>query len=418
MSATSSIDEWLAWQECCHVKEIDLGLERVATVYTRLNPKKTKPIYSVTVAGTNGKGSSVAMLESILIAAGYRVGVYSTPHLTSYNERIRLNGQPVADGQITESFSRINNAREEVSLSYFEFGTLAALDIFEQQNVDVQLLEVGLGGRLDAVNIIDADAALITTIDIDHIAWLGDDLSSIAREKAGIFRAEQKAVCADKSVPKSLIDYANALKTNLLLAGKDFDVQLNSKSWRLMANHELAGEYPMPALQGQHQIQNAAGVISLLAHITDDIPVNKESINQGLQTVNLAGRLQQVASSPDVYLDVAHNAESALALLEFVKTKEYNELHVVFSILDDKDLDPVIQPFINIVKHWHIAPLKTARAQSTDTIEAYLQHSGSRYTTYESMPLAFKGAINTTQKDDLLVCFGSFYVVEACLDAL
>jgi len=391
----------------------------VATVYTRLNHKKTKPIYSITVAGTNGKGSSVAMLESILIVAGYRVGVYSTPHLTTYNERIRLNGQPVADEQITESFSRINNARKEVSLSYFEFGTLAALDIFEQQNVDVQLLEVGLGGRLDAVNIIDADAALITTIDIDHIAWLGDDLSSIAREKAGVFRAEQKAVCADKSVPKSLIDYANALKTNLLLAGKDFDVQLNANGWHLIANHLLTGEYSMPALQGQHQIQNAAGVISLLAHIADDIPVDKESINQGLQTVSLAGRLQQVASSPDVYLDVAHNAESALALLEFVKSKKYHELHVVFSILDDKDLEQVVQPFINIVKHWHIAPLKTARTQSIDTIKDYLlQQSASKCSVYESMSLAFEGAMNATKKDDLLICFGSFYVVEACLDAL
>jgi len=276
-----------------------------------------------------------------------------------------------------------------------------------------------LGGRLDAVNIIDADAALITTIDIDHIAWLGDDLSSIAREKAGIFRAQQKAVCADQTVPQSLIDYAGSLKTDLLLAGKDFTSQLKGTHWALLAEHSFAGEYSMPALPGDHQVQNAAGVVSLLAHIANELPVDKKSINKGLETVRLAGRLQQVSSSPDVYLDVAHNAESALALLEFVKSQQYNELHVVFSILQDKDLAQVMQPFMKIVKQWHIAPLNTARTQSTDTIVDYLlQNSVSKYSTYKTMSLAFEGAKTAAKKDDLLICFGSFYVVEACLDAL
>jgi len=419
LSSNSTLDEWLAWQESCHVKEIDLGLQRVAEVYARLALSPSSAIYTITVAGTNGKGSSVAMLESILLAAGYQVGVYSTPHLISYNERVRLNGHAVDDSLLSASFARIDKARETTSLSYFEFGTLAALDIFSQQNVDVQILEVGLGGRLDAVNIIDADAALITTIDVDHIDWLGDDLAGIALEKAGVFRAQQKAVCADQSVPQSLIAYAAELNTDLLLAGRDFNYQLRSEGWRLLAKHCFADDYRLPGLFGEHQIQNAAGVISLLAHISGDIAVNQHDLEKGLQAVNLSGRLQRVSNAPEVYLDVAHNAESALALLEFIKTKQYNKLQVVFSILADKDLEKVVRPFLNIVDHWHIAPLNTARAQPIDSLSAYLSdNTAVKCSSYESIAAAFDGAKDRLKKDDLLVCFGSFYVVEGCLDAL
>lgn len=360
------------------------------------------------------------MLESILVKAGYRVGVYSTPHLRDYNERIRVDGQNVSDALLTGSFARIDVARESTSLSYFEFGTLAALDIFAQQAVDIQILEVGLGGRLDAVNIIDANAALITTIDVDHVDWLGTDKSKIALEKAGVFRVQQKAVCADKSVPQSLIDYAASLHTDLLLAGKDFMVKDQASSWSLLAQHALAGDYVKPALAGGHQLQNAAGVISLLAHIAADVPLDKSAINAGLSSVSLPGRLQRLAGSADIYLDVAHNEQSALALADFVRAKQPQAaLHVVFSSLLDKDLDNILKPFVARVDHWHIAPLQTHRAQDVNKILAYLDDtSNGTRELYPSIDSAFLAARRKMKKDDLLVCFGSFYVVEACLDAL
>lgn len=360
------------------------------------------------------------MLECILLQAGYRVGVYSTPHLIRYNERIRLNGRTVEDELITASFERIDKARQETSLSYFEFGTLAALDIFSHQNIDIQLLEVGLGGRLDAVNIIDADAALITSIDVDHVDWLGDDKSVIALEKAGVFRPRQKAVCGDKTVPESLVNYANSLGTDLIRAGKDFNHQINRDDWCLTAEHSLAGTYPMPALKGAHQIQNAAAVISLLAHIKDDVTVTNENIDAGLREVFLAGRLQQLSSHPDVFLDVAHNAESAAVLADFIKTRAIaGRVHAVFSILADKDINKVITPFIDVVDHWHIAPLSVPRSQSLDVMNDLLgEELAQNCSNYESIKVAFKRATEAANKDDLVICFGSFYVVEACLDAL
>ncbi|MBQ0723840.1 MAG: bifunctional tetrahydrofolate synthase/dihydrofolate synthase [Cycloclasticus sp.] len=420
LSDTSSLDSWLSWQEQCHPIEIDLGLQRVASVYQRLKSNAAKRVFTITVGGTNGKGSCVAMLEAILIHAGYQVGVYSTPHIQRYNERVRLNGQSVADELLTASFHRINQARTTTSLSYFEFGTLAALDIFAQGEVDVQILEVGLGGRLDAVNIIDADAALISSIDVDHTAWLGSDKSAIALEKAGIFRANQKAVCGDKNVPQSLLDYARSIDTDLWLAGRDFNYQSQTGSWQIVAVNGCVIDYPLPALKGEHQLQNAAAVISLLAHIAADLPLSKEAVDAGLIAVNLPGRLQQIGAKPDVFLDVAHNPESARTLAKFLRTyPRTGRVCAVFSILEDKDLNKVLQPFIGLIDHWHIAPLTNLRAQTTDVIADNVSHVLNQpYTVYGSIGEAYKGVLASLDEDDLVICFGSFYVVEACLDAL
>lgn len=360
------------------------------------------------------------MLESIFLAAGYKVGCYSTPHLIHYNERVRLNGNSVSDELLTTSFSKIDEARKQTSLSYFEFGTLAALDIFADQHVDIQILEVGLGGRLDAVNIIDADAALITSIALDHVDWLGDDVAVIALEKAGVFRAHQKAVCSDKTVPSSLLEFANQLGTNLMMAGADFNVELNESDWHLAANHKWSGAYPYPALQGKHQIQNAAGVISLLAHMDEKIPVSKKAIEDGLKQVSLIGRLQVVSTEPLVLLDVAHNAESALALADFVKQQECTgKVHAVFSMLADKDLEKVLETFIGIIDAWHIAPLTINRAQSASQISHQLEKTlEQKCHQYQSIGVAFEQAKRTANSADLVICFGSFYVVEACLEAL
>jgi len=420
LSETSSLDDWLTWQEQCHVKEIDLGLTRVASVYKTLSLPSSHSTYTITVAGTNGKGSSVAMLEAIFIAAGYQVGVYSTPHLKHYNERIRINGKPVADALLTRSFAKIDKARQSTSLSYFEFGTLAALDIFQDQKVAIQILEVGLGGRLDAVNIIDADAVLITSISVDHIDWLGDDRSQIALEKAGVFRANQVAVCGDATVPSSLLDYAKSLGTQLTLAAKDFKVKIEHNRWRLIAKHSLAGYYPLPALQGDHQIQNASAVVSLLASIQTEVPVNKGSIELGLQQTSLVGRLQKISSTPDIFLDVAHNAESASVLAQFIKAKQVKgRVHAVFSILADKQLNEVVKPFIGLIDQWHIAPLESARSLPVLDLYRYLTDDCSQQCLkHDSIQLALQEVKRTINSNDLVICFGSFYVVEACLEAL
>ncbi len=420
LSETSSLDDWLTWQEQLHVKEIDLGLQRVSKVYKQLAAEYLKQPYTITVAGTNGKGSSVALLESILMCAGYNVGVYSTPHLQHYNERIRVNGVPVDDPLLTASFQRINQSRLDTSLSYFEFGTLAALDIFNHASVDIQILEVGLGGRLDAVNIIDANAALITSIDIDHVDWLGSDKSSIALEKAGVFRPQQKAVCGDASVPDSLREFALTLGTDLLLAGIDYSVDIKAKHWCLAPQNQRPTRYSLPSLAGEHQIHNAAAVITLLKHISGDITVNEQHIETGLMHTSLPGRLQKIADKPSIYLDVAHNAESAAALATFIKKMDkQGDVHAVFSILPDKDMAAVISPFKEIVNHWSLAPLNIPRGQSISAIEAAFTQQGiETYSAHGSIRQAFDHAKKQASKDDLVIVFGSFYVVAACLDAV
>lgn len=360
------------------------------------------------------------MLETILVAAGYQVGVYSTPHLTHYNERIRINGKPVSDTLLTTSFFKIDKARQNISLSYFEFGTLAALEVFAHKEVDIQILEVGLGGRLDAVNIVDANAVLISSISVDHIDWLGDDLEQIALEKAGVFRANQMAVCGDKTVPQSLINYAKKLGTKLSLAGRDFDFKVGGNGWHLMADHALAGYYPLPSLHGVHQIQNAAACINLLAQIQHDVFVKKQSIEFSLQRITLGGRIQQIHTAPAIFLDVAHNAESAIALAEFLRSRKHTgEVHAVFSILADKQLDQVIRPFIGMIDQWHIAALENARTLPVSNLQHFLEKDLTQSClTYGSIQLAFEEARRTVSEEDLVICFGSFYVVEACLEAL
>ena len=354
------------------------------------------------------------------MCAGYRVGVYSTPHLQHYNERIRLNGEPVEDPVLTASFQRINQSRLDTSLSYFEFGTLAALDIFNHASVDIQILEVGLGGRLDAVNIIDANAALITSIDIDHVDWLGADKSTIALEKAGVFRPQQKAVCGDASVPDSLREFALTLGTDLLLAGIDYSVDIQAKHWCLEPQNQRSTRYSLPSLAGDHQIQNAAAVITLLKHISGDITVNEQQIETGLKQTSLPGRLQKIATNPSIYLDVAHNAESATALAKFIeKTDNQGQVYAVFSILADKDMAAVISPFKEIVNHWSLAPLNIPRSQSISAIEtAFTQQGIETYSTHGSICQAFDHAKKQASKDDLVIVFGSFYVVAACLDTV
>ncbi|MCF6258610.1 MAG: bifunctional tetrahydrofolate synthase/dihydrofolate synthase [Gammaproteobacteria bacterium] len=422
----NTLTDWLVWQETLHPREIDLGLERVGTVLARL--KLTRPGFTlITVAGTNGKGSSVSMLEAILLAAGYRVGSYTSPHLLRYNERIKLDGQPVNDAMLCESFERIDQAREDVRLTYFEFGTLAAIDILQHAEVDVAILEVGLGGRLDAVNILDADVALITAIDVDHVDWLGSDRETIAREKAGILRKGQLAVCADPTPPLSLLSVAESLRVSLSLLGKDFFVEMpdgqetNRWCWDNM-QHRFE-DLPLPALPGDFQLNNAAGVLAVLAAVNTEFPVDMAAITQGLQSVSLPGRFQVLPGTPLQIFDVAHNAQSALALADNLARQDCRgRTLAVLGMLADKDIDTIVAQLRPIVDHWYLSPLPVPRSASVEQLHAALlggptetSVSNAAIDIFDNVAAAYQAALAASTAEDRIVVTGSFYTVAAVL---
>jgi len=403
----SSLHDWLRWQEQLHSQSIDLGLERVAEVWQRLSLSLAKSKV-ITVAGTNGKGSCVAMLDAIYSAAGYSVGTYTSPHLLRYNERIRINGVECDDGVLCRAFETIDQARDDISLSYFEFGTLAALVILAQAQPDVVVLEVGLGGRLDAVNIIDADVALISSIAVDHQAWLGSDRDSIAYEKTGIFRPGQYAICGDPNPPDSVFSQAKSVAVNLLCLGQAFDqdksvAQQGSVTWQWRGRSitdrtvYLTG-LPLPQLSGAVQINNAACVIQILQLLMVELPVAVEAIRSGLQRVDLHGRFQQLFCRPDanqssmqrpyqccrvagsgavpVILDVAHNPAAAQVLadtLVYDAGLDNNCAGTTIAILGmmaDKDVVGFIQPLVSIIDRWYVVELPLSRSCTTAVLKA------------------------------------------------
>ncbi|MGH8245669.1 MAG: bifunctional tetrahydrofolate synthase/dihydrofolate synthase, partial [Gammaproteobacteria bacterium] len=333
-----SLKEWLFWQERLHFPAIELGLERSRTVAERLG--LLPPGFTVlTIAGTNGKGSSAAMLDLALRGAGYRVGKYTSPHLMRYNERICVDGAEMTDDELCRVFDQVDGAREDVSLTYFEFGTLAALQVFREMHVDVAIMEVGLGGRLDAVNILDADVALVTTIDLDHERWLGSDRESIGREKAGIFRAGRPAVCADPHPPNSVIQAAQAVGATYYQAGRDFIYSVSGGrwDWRIAGGRALLA-MPNPCTDHKRQVQNAAGVLMVLSVIADRFPVSAEVICASLGDFHLAGRFQIVPGQIPFVLDVAHNRQAAEVLAEnLVRLPCTGRTHLVIGMLKDKN---------------------------------------------------------------------------------
>ncbi len=418
----SSLDDWLKWQEGLHPAEIELGLERVSRVFSQLHP--TPPaIPVITVAGTNGKGSSIAMLEAIYHAAGYRTGVYTSPHILKYNERIRLNGENVDDERICEAFERIDRARQafepEISLTYFEFGTLAALDIFYQQQPDIILLEVGLGGRLDAVNIIDADIALITSIGIDHADWLGNDRESIGREKAGIMRHGKTAIFSGNELPGSIDNYATAIGAPLLLRGRNFDFSLSAdgQSWQWQHDEQARTALPLPALRGQHQLENASGVLMAIESLKHKCPVNQRQIREGLLSVDLPGRFQmQVRDSGEASMiyDVAHNSDSIAALGKMLQAQPCAGMtYAILGMMRDKEHARALQAIIPLVDQWLICDLPVPRAMPAkklaNTVEAL---SDAMVITYPEPAAAIAAVKSMLKAEDRVVIFGSFVTVE------
>ena len=418
--SSRTLDEWLAWQASLHSEEIELGLDRVSDVWRRLNcpPFRGKVI---TVAGTNGKGSSVAFLESILRAAGYRTGCYTSPHLLRYNERIRLRGEEATDAAICEAFEQVEAARGGTPLTYFEFGTLAALTIFFRADLDALILEVGLGGRLDAVNLVDADVALISTVDLDHGAWLGTTREAVAVEKAGVMRRDRPAVFGGDRPPIALAREAARIGARLYVAGEDFSFRREGEQWRWQAGRHRRCGLPIPSLRGGHQVQNAAACLMVLDLMAAELPVDQQAVRNGLRDARIAGRFQVVGRDPLLILDVAHNPEAAAALAENLKGMFCaGRTRAVFSILADKDIRQVVEPVRSLVDEWYLGGLETQRAAPIPQIAAVLEaggvESGALFQE-PSVAAALRRARAASAPEDRILVFGSFFTVAAALEA-
>jgi len=414
------LQDWLDWQSGLHLAEIDLGLERIGEVAARMALPRPAPRV-VTVAGTNGKGSSVAMLEAILLAAGRRVGVYTSPHLQRYTERVRINGREAAETVFCDAFDRIDAARGEASLTYFEFGTLAAIDIIAAAGVDVAILEVGLGGRLDAVNLVDADVALITALDIDHTDWLGPDREVIAREKAGIMRAGAVAVCADPAPPAAIAETAAQIGASLFQAGSDFRWSSQGASWCWSTGDRSLVDLPPPALPGEHQFHNAAGALMVVDALGTEI-CPPEAIRSGLVSCRVPGRFERVrCGGTDVILDVGHNPQAVRALsAELTRVPFPGRTLAVFGMLADKDVTIVAEILAGSVDAWYCGGLSVARGLSCEALRARLSVGADLFEAHwhESVEQALWGALSDADDRDRIVVFGSFYTVAAAQGVL
>lgn len=415
-----TLSEWLRWQESLHPEEIELGLARVGEVFFRLCPGPL-PFTVVTVAGTNGKGSSIAALEAMLRAGGYRVGAYTSPHLLRYNERIRLDGEEVSDTALVEAFERVDQARGDTSLTYFEFGTLAALRIFVDAAPEIVLLEVGLGGRLDAVNIVDPDVALITAIGIDHSAWLGEDRETIAGEKAGIMRPGGPVVCSDPRPPASIVDRAEKLGAPLYQLGREFDYQLNGGSWRwhcrAPTTSELA-DLPRPLLGGEHQYRNIAGALMVLALLQGDFPLERRQIDAGLARLQLPGRLQLIPGEVPLLLDVAHNPDGVVQLAAALRAEPVaGHNRAIVGMMGDKDLRGALTPLLPLIDGWFAVDLPgVPRAASAARLADVLNELGAvDVIPCTDVSQALQQARAAARQGDRIVVFGSFYTVAEAL---
>jgi dihydrofolate synthase / folylpolyglutamate synthase len=436
----STLQDWLGYIERLHHKNIDMGLERVRTVAQRLNIKFDCPV--ITVAGTNGKGSTCAMLEAIYTQAGYRTGVYSSPHLVHFEERCRINGQMSDATEFIAACAHVEKARgqntDEVSLSYFEFTTLAFFLLMQNAKLDVAILEVGLGGRLDAVNIIDTDCAIITSIDLDHMEYLGPDRESIGREKAGIMRAGKPAIVGDPMPPQSVIDHAHAIGADLWRMGVDFNYSGDKQQWgwagrdagaalasegaqpaQAAASRRYAG-LAYPALRGANQLINASGVLAAITALRGKLPVTAQAVRNGLAFVELPGRFQIVPGQPTLVLDVAHNPHSVAALAANLDAMGfYPTTHAVFGAMADKDLPPMLTKVMPVIDKWYLTDLPTARAataaQLLEKWHALNNRQDASATTYTSPQAALDAAVSAALPTDRIVVFGSFYTVGGVL---
>lgn len=403
-----------------HPEEIELGLDRIRVVFDRLGVTLAG-IPVITVAGTNGKGSVVALLEAIYLAAGYRVGSYTSPHLLKYNERVRIDGSDATDDLLCEGFAAVEAVRGDTQLTYFEFATLAALWVFARQQLDVLVLETGLGGRLDAVNIIDADVAVITSIDIDHREWLGDTREQIGFEKAGIFRANRPAVCGDPAPPASIADHARKTGCHLYQYGNDFSCEMESNTWQWRGWNKVMSSLPLPALAGMHQLNNAATTLAVVDLLEQRLPVTEAAVVQGLQTPHLSGRLQQLADKPAQLLDVAHNPQSIGSLGDYLQTRAVTgKRRAVLGMLKDKDIAGSLQTMLPLIDCWYLADLPGNRGATAETLAGILKDIGNQAPVqcFADAGQAWCAALHEADDNDLVVAFGSFVTISAIMAQL
>jgi len=418
-----SLAEWLEYIERIHPKSIELGLERVAKVREALGGSSPAAVF--TVSGTNGKGSTCAMLEAILLAAGYKVGLYTSPHLLRYNERVRLDGVPVADARLCEAFEAVERARIEkagdIPLTYFEFGTLAAWVIFAAEPLDAAILEVGLGGRLDAVNVFDCDCALLTSVALDHMDYLGDTRESIGAEKAGIFRGGKPAIVADPDPPRSVRDKASAIGADLRLIGRDFGYQRQGQQWMFWGPGGRRSGLAYPALRGARQLANASAALAALDALRVRLPVGMQDIRNGLAQVDLPARFQVLPGRPAVVLDVAHNPQAAAVLAENLADMGfYPETYAVFGMLRDKDIGSVCRAVKGVISTWLAAGLSVPRGASAQVLADALASAGAagKVSCFDNPREAYAAATERANENDRIVVFGSFHTVAEVMQAI
>nr|WP_086940721.1 bifunctional tetrahydrofolate synthase/dihydrofolate synthase [Thaumasiovibrio occultus] len=407
--ATSPLATWLTYLENLHTSAIDLGLDRVKAVAERADLIHLKP-YVITVAGTNGKGSTCALLESILLQAGYTVGVYSSPHLVRYSERVRINGQELADNEHSQAFSVIDALRGDISLSFFEFGTLAALQLFKQHQPDVILLEVGLGGRLDATNVVEHDIAIVTSLAIDHVDWLGDDINQIGFEKAGIFRSGKPAICGQPVPPATVAAHADDIGAKLYQVGYQFTYHQDGTQWHWSSGAFDLPNLPVPSLP----LANAATAIMALGASTLDI--SDRDIEFGLRNAKLSGRMQVLADQPYTLLDVAHNPHSAEYLAnKIAEIKQDRTVRAVVGMLKDKDIAATLEALKPVVNHWYPASLTGPRAATAQELAQHLSLSDDD--CFATPNDALTKAREDASDDDVIIVFGSFHTVGQVIEA-
>lgn len=425
----TTLPEWLAHAERLHPVTIDMGLERVQRVAQRMGLALTCPV--ITVAGTNGKGSTCAMLEAVYTQSGYRTGVYTSPHLVHFEERCRIAGEPVATDELLPAFAEVEEARkgqggdEEISLSYFEFTTLAILRTLSRAGLDVAILEVGLGGRLDAVNIIDADCAVITCIALDHMALLGNDREAIGFEKAGIMRTGRPVVVSDPVPPQSVLDRALEIGADLWRIGKDFHFAGDQQQWGWAMHPSHGGRryagLAYPALRGANQLVNASGVLGAVEALRPKLPVTAQAVRNGLALVELPGRFQIVPGTPTLVLDVAHNPHSVAALTENLDAMGfYPTTHAVFGAMADKDLGAMVERIAPLIDRWHLTDLPLPRASTAvalaDTLKAHPATAKGTVAGCHASPMeALQAAVSQADPADRIVVFGSFFTVGGVL---
>ncbi len=411
---------WLARIEGLHPKTVELGLDRVRAVAARMG--LDLPGTRIVVAGTNGKGSTCAMLESILLAAGYRVGCYTSPHLVRFNERARLDGVPATDEALVAQFEAVEAARGDTSLTYFEFTTLAILRLFQQAAPDALVLEIGLGGRLDAVNIVDADCAIVTCVDIDHAEWLGDTREKIGWEKAHVYRTGRPAICSDPQPPQSLVDYATEIGADLRRFGRDFNYAGDRQQWSWGGRGTRRNSLAYPALRGANQLLNASGVLAVLESLRDRLPVSAQAVRQGFATVELPGRFQVLAGRPAVVLDVAHNPHAVAHLAANLDGMGFHPYTwAVFGMLGDKDVAGAIAHLRSRVDHWLCVDLPGPRAVPASVLAERLREAGivpgqgedaeRTIECFASPREALASAMGRCDENDRIVVFGSFLTV-------